>query len=321
MSTSKRISSLDAMKGLLIILVVLGHVIQSNYLNYQHEFSFRLIYSFHMPLFFLISGYLNYKEKHDNKLINRRAVQLLVPFVVWALLTPFLENGDFNINRFVKILLYPDNGLWFLYNLFVYCAIFNLSERFAIIGIRQEIILVIFVCVLYALMIVFHTKFNCSQLCWYVLYFAIGYYAHKYQMVYRIFNKFVWLFGMMFLLTVPFWMMRENPLFYKWINLGSAFSYFYRYLVQICGSIFLFFVGVRYLTKNIPFINELGKKTLGVYAFQFITLFYLNKFTPPRLCKVTYIIAETVICIILCYIFVNLIHRIKYIRLLLLGEK
>jgi len=77
-----RLYYLDTMKGILIILVVLGHAIQSTIPDYQHNFLFRLIYSFHMPLFFLISGYLTLKEKHDENIIYKRGVQCIIPFII-----------------------------------------------------------------------------------------------------------------------------------------------------------------------------------------------------------------------------------------------
>lgn len=64
---AKRIEYLDYAKGIGIILVVLGHIlIKGNIKIY--------IYSFHMPLFFIISGYLfnyiniiNFKEVINKK--------------------------------------------------------------------------------------------------------------------------------------------------------------------------------------------------------------------------------------------------------------
>ncbi|ROT03695.1 hypothetical protein ED388_12660 [Muribaculaceae bacterium Isolate-007 (NCI)] len=46
---------IDCLKGFAIFLVVLGHVVQ-NY-NLMDSWIFRIIYSFHMPLFMFMSGY------------------------------------------------------------------------------------------------------------------------------------------------------------------------------------------------------------------------------------------------------------------------
>lgn len=54
----------DIVKGIAIVLVVFGHCIQygsgEHYENarlFMDEWLYKLIYSFHMPLFALISGY------------------------------------------------------------------------------------------------------------------------------------------------------------------------------------------------------------------------------------------------------------------------
>lgn len=165
------------------MLVVLGHCVQfdGGDSNYQHNLLFRFIYSFHMPLFFTISGYLTYKGRYDERLIGKRAVQLLVPFVVWAVISPFLKTGAFSIDDISLYLMYPAIGLWFLYNLFFYCVFFNLSELLSQkLKIKQELVILSIVIVLYILMAMVHTLFNVTQLCWFIPYYAIGYYGRKY---------------------------------------------------------------------------------------------------------------------------------------------
>ena len=50
-----RLSWLDVLKGIGIILVAIGHI-------YSNQTVFNWLYSFHMPLFFLAAGWV-YKEK------------------------------------------------------------------------------------------------------------------------------------------------------------------------------------------------------------------------------------------------------------------
>ena len=56
----RRDKRIDALRGLLMILVVLGHVIQYVYepKDFDNNILFRVIYSFHMPLFMCVSGYV-----------------------------------------------------------------------------------------------------------------------------------------------------------------------------------------------------------------------------------------------------------------------
>lgn len=59
-----RNSKVDAYKGILIWLVVLGHVIQYGYKQaFDNNYYINLIYSFHMPAFMFVSGFLSNSSK------------------------------------------------------------------------------------------------------------------------------------------------------------------------------------------------------------------------------------------------------------------
>ena len=111
----KRLLWADVSKGYLIILVVLGHVIQSfENATYEDNLLWKIIYSFHMPAFFAISGFFAYKNKsHQNEssnnvpfgnLIYRRFLQLLVPYFIWSLVK-FVNSGVFTFERLSYIVL------------------------------------------------------------------------------------------------------------------------------------------------------------------------------------------------------------------------
>ena len=77
----KRVHYLDYAKGIAIILVVLGHIFsEGNIKTY--------IYSFHMPLFFIISGYLfNYSNLNSFKeFIYKRINGILIPYCTFSII-------------------------------------------------------------------------------------------------------------------------------------------------------------------------------------------------------------------------------------------
>lgn len=82
MEPSKRISWVDHSKALAIILVVLGHTAGLPIL------AVKLIYSFHMPLFFFLSGYLLKESRLQLNFpgyLKHFAKRLLVPYIFyWA---------------------------------------------------------------------------------------------------------------------------------------------------------------------------------------------------------------------------------------------
>ncbi|MDE6264225.1 MAG: acyltransferase family protein [Paramuribaculum sp.] len=57
-----RLFYIDNLRGFLIILVKLGHCIQNLYTDFDQNIVFRYIYSFHMPLFMFIRGFVSYKD-------------------------------------------------------------------------------------------------------------------------------------------------------------------------------------------------------------------------------------------------------------------
>ena len=83
----KQIDFISICKGIGIILVVLGHL---NIGEYWHQ----VIYSFHMPLFFFISGYLfkNIYLEIPKEFLLKKAKTLYIPFVKWALIFLLLHN-------------------------------------------------------------------------------------------------------------------------------------------------------------------------------------------------------------------------------------
>lgn len=84
----------DIVKGIAIILVVIGHCIQygsgTKMLTerlFYNALSFRAIYSFHMSLFMLVSGYLFWNSclKHDWKEnLIAKIKGLGIPIIAWG---------------------------------------------------------------------------------------------------------------------------------------------------------------------------------------------------------------------------------------------
>lgn len=131
---NRRIDYLDICKGILIILVVIGHAVEIVDLEYQ-SYLIKLIYSFHMPAFFIISGFLYNAEKWKKKgfkeyLINR-INRNLIPYFFFEYLYGIIASlFIYGLNWKGKImeLLYVFKGAfsvevhyipsWFLITLF-----------------------------------------------------------------------------------------------------------------------------------------------------------------------------------------------------------
>lgn len=83
MSASKRIDFIDCAKGFAIILVIIGHTVREGGL--LSSILRAVIFSFHMPLFFILSSYTFRLSKDSSEFIRKTkkaAVHLLVPVLI-----------------------------------------------------------------------------------------------------------------------------------------------------------------------------------------------------------------------------------------------
>lgn len=139
-----RINWIDSAKGIAIILVVYGHIILGlhnagmwNTFNYHLQYSF--IYTFHMPLFFMLSGLFLSKwvSRDANQAITQKARRLLIPYVVWSIIqgvvmiflsTDTNSNNDWTL--LMRIPTTPFSQFWYLYDLFFMFIFYYLLFRF-----------------------------------------------------------------------------------------------------------------------------------------------------------------------------------------------
>ena len=123
---NKRLDYIDSLKGFAIMLMVLCH-------SGLHNSATQWIYSFHMPLFFIVSGFLFSEPNSRNFLqyLRKKVKQLLVPFLIFSLVLCF---GRRNYVDWCYILYGSRNALaeattftplWFLPCFFLSTLIFR----------------------------------------------------------------------------------------------------------------------------------------------------------------------------------------------------
>lgn len=179
----KRIIWADSLKGWLILLVVLGHSIQTilgDDCFENHLWNF--IYSFHMPAFMAVSGYWAYRKNYNKSSVNifdyckKRYWQLLIPYFIWSFFR-IIVSGEYNFEAFSALLLHPDMYLWFLWVLFWISVIVEfikwLSRRLHI----DELILISSLCII-GIIIMVGLDFRLlgfQFLAYYMLFYTLGY--------------------------------------------------------------------------------------------------------------------------------------------------
>lgn len=114
-----RSQTIDALKGVAILIVMAGHVLTWNHM--EDAYIYDVIKVIQMPLFMMVSGYLcGISRRVGNiaqygQVLKKRGISYLVPFFFWiVLLHPFHP-----ISSVIDTLFCLDKGLWFLMTLFL----------------------------------------------------------------------------------------------------------------------------------------------------------------------------------------------------------
>jgi fucose 4-O-acetylase-like acetyltransferase len=130
-------------KGIGILLVVAGHFWPFDSPSYWTEVR-RIIYTFHMPLFFFLSGWLYHHGKYAyRELMSAKIQRLLFPFALIAGLFLVIKIGagmffelenPVDYRNVYAILVNPIQSyvpsLWYVHSLFIIFAIYPLLRRF-----------------------------------------------------------------------------------------------------------------------------------------------------------------------------------------------
>ena len=119
-ANKERNSHVDIIRGIAILLVVLGHTMTGCTLNSQDSFLFNIVWSLQMPLFILISGYVTrYSKKISSggmlwSYVKRRTMAYLLPWTVWTFLVRGILLGRVEYFNFKTVFWNMDLVYWFL---------------------------------------------------------------------------------------------------------------------------------------------------------------------------------------------------------------
>ena len=270
----ERIKWIDSLKGFAIITVVIGHV-ADGYLSsdmfsdYQGIMNiiYELIYAFHMPLFFLVSGYVfwqaYYKDgKEDKKRCNLQILNLSILYIVFSVILwafKFVLSGNVNttvtVTDLLMIVIKPIAPFWYLYVLiFLYIAAKLLLKKET--GVVIPFIVLVAVSVL-GFWVPREIVFPLYQILYYALFFFTGVFLAKYK------DSFLtkgWFAGVSTLVSVTliviFW--NSEKAFHSIFAANTFIA------LGLCLGLVYVFSKVKALEK-FPLFSICGKYCLEIY--------------------------------------------------------
>lgn len=149
----QRIEWIDFAKGFTILFVILGHTLESTFiegetLHFLVQALGIIAFSFIMPVFFAISGYL-YKKTDNFKsyilMIYKKISSFLFIYILFNVIL-LIKNNNLNLKSFITIFFWPTEYTWFIYSLFLVFVIYGLFDLFHINLTFKFLIITILFC-------------------------------------------------------------------------------------------------------------------------------------------------------------------------------
>ncbi|WP_394155667.1 acyltransferase family protein [Loktanella salsilacus] len=286
-----RNSQIDFVKGILIWLVVLGHTLQYIKHGGDREFfsdtTFSFIYLFHMPLFMAVSGYLLKPVGHGGlvPLIKRRGAQIVVPMLVWVLITFVMQivmdlfSNSFDSLALTKILVISlVSQYWFLWAVFlstIFLYILGRAGRYEWFAAT----LLSMILVLLPLHQVPAAALTLVMLSFVFPFFLAGHAFARFDEILKRIMKSSYFFAveiLAWLVTLALWILWK-PGYYSYLNLLDFVEEPYSVSILFTGGVFssvAVALGIRRLypflagTSFAAWIEDLGRKSLSIYLTQ-----------------------------------------------------
>lgn len=310
------------------------------------------IYTFHMPIFMMVSGYLFGKGIHKKSVIDiakSRVKTVLIPIIVWqilyttyGLITSLIKGTNLGIKAIVKIyvrdMVFSYRNMWFLW------AILGCTVLVALIHfVFKDNIFVSVVSVVLTWLI----PFKYAQL-WLAFYpcFLIAYYfalnEERLKSLVKLKDKW-YVICALFAVQISLILLLWNPKYYPYVDGDNCLNITYlladgRYIHNMYVSILRVTVGVVgalawttlfgkllshiHIEKVDSVVYKISKYSMGFYI---LSVYFLNSilrgkttdFEPNFLLWILFTIVITVIC----YVFFSIIDKNKISRMLLLGGR
>lgn len=197
-----RFEEIDVMKGIAITLVVLGHVLAcfyDDFLNrietmpYNAVVLWKYIYSFHMPLFMFVSGFVvfNPHKKYSIDQISKRCMSYLIPLVVFGILGSICCREEFSIGNVLGQYWYFRTLMIFLLLIFILDNLFRRFVRWK--KLSNILVAISFSCVVVSMSLVIKNLggvidliIDSSHLNWNFFYFVVGWLLRREDKIYRL---------------------------------------------------------------------------------------------------------------------------------------
>ena len=285
--------TLDYLKAFGIFLVIFGH------LKIENKYIINWIYSFHVPLFFIISGFLHHQSPNFKDFIIKNFKALIVPYFFFYIICWFLEIPVKQIKVFLDfsihdLLLKPffgmilmegshssysmmmDIPLWFIISLFWVKILFFLINK--VFGTKNYFLISMLISLIFAYLLkqnnIFIFSIDSSLVV--LIFYAFGY-LFKSLIEKQNFNftKITNFLLFIVLIFISFYLTSVNG--FVDTNRMNFGNYVFIYFVNALICFFSFYFLFKNFTSIPNLISNISKSTLTILAIHCFFNYLINK--------------------------------------------
>ncbi len=344
-----RNETVDIIRGIAILLVVLGHTMTGCTENSQQSFLFNVVWTLQMPLFMLISGYVNKYSKPMTEIkalgnfFFKRTVAYLLPFAVWTFFVRGLIFKQTDYLNIKNLIFNMDSGYWFLFSLWNIAMIFGIASFLGEILFKNKgdysklVATTLFYICGMALMAVIGYFMGLSFLCikltlYYMPFYFAGYLYGKIEPRLNEAKIFGGFKDFIIAASVIIWIFLLNR--YNFYEIGDGiFGIILRAgtsllgCIAVCGLVGRLFnskISAEKIGGGTALLDLAGKYSLEIYLIHYLILSMLKAekvpiFDTPAGMALT--IANYVLTLAVVFVILKLIKKNKTLNMLLFGKK
>lgn len=277
METAKpRIHKYDNIKGIAIILIVLGHLILIT--NEPTRIFVKFIYIFHLPLFFFVSGYFSKNRPTDPIKACKR---ILIPYIVFCILLRYFSIYVHGFEYSTPVIIYSSYGMWFLFSLFMMKMLLPILNR-----LKHPLLISIIIALLFGLIHINKDILGISRTFTYMPIFLLGFYYNSYKekiddylsnnslTIKRILNSKIFL-GLSLIVIFLVCMFISTEFSLKFIKIAYPYASsgkgiiidMLKRLLIIIVQISIVLLANKLITNKETVLTKIGKNSMAIYIF------------------------------------------------------
>lgn len=250
----KRIDELDFLKCIFILLMITFHLA---YIGDTYPYLKQVVYTFHIPAFFIISGYVMHIDKPFSAFL-RSVLWLIVPYiimesgyVIMASVLPIREHiNNLTFDVFInKLFVKPIGPYWYLHSLVICSIVYYLS----FLGFKKQRNItsrIVVSSIVLGFLSVYCELISLSS----VFYFFIGVSVKQSSVDFLSFFKSSWM------AVIGFVILTVNPNNLDRFTIGGVLITY----LSICSLLAIYKVLPHFISS---FFNYIGRHTLVLLLF------------------------------------------------------